>query len=59
MDTFSIAGPKLPPDTPTMPMIFAANANAQGSHVGEWRHSDAWDKPAANIANAMRLAQIA
>ncbi|MCB1739815.1 MAG: LLM class flavin-dependent oxidoreductase, partial [Gammaproteobacteria bacterium] len=42
-----------------MPMILAANANAQGSHVGEWRHPDAWDKPAANIANAVRLAQIA
>ena len=42
-----------------MPMILAANANAQGSHVGEWRHPDAWDKPAANIANAIRLAQIA
>jgi alkanesulfonate monooxygenase len=42
-----------------MPMILAANANAQGSHVGEWRHPDAWDRPAANIANAVRLAQIA
>ncbi|MEL0113734.1 MAG: hypothetical protein VW835_18520, partial [Rickettsiales bacterium] len=42
-----------------MPMILAANANAQGSHVGEWRHAQAWDKPAANIANAVRLAQIA
>ena len=42
-----------------MPMILAANANAQGSHVGEWRHPDAWDKPAANLRNAMRLAQIA
>lgn len=42
-----------------MPMILAANANAQGSHVGEWRHADAWDLPAANIANAVRLAQIA
>ena len=40
-------------------MILAANANAQGSHVGEWRHADAWDNPAANIANAVRLAQIA
>jgi alkanesulfonate monooxygenase len=40
-------------------MILAANANAQGSHVGEWRHPDAWDKPAANLRNAMRLAQIA
>ncbi len=40
-------------------MIIAANANAQGSHVGEWRHPDAWDRPAANIANAVRLAQIA
>jgi alkanesulfonate monooxygenase len=40
-------------------MILAANANAQGSHVGEWRHPDAWDNPAANIANAVRLAQIA
>ena len=40
-------------------MILAANANAQGSHVGEWRHPDAWDRPAANIANAVRLAQIA
>ena len=48
-----------PPDTLTIPMILAANANAQGSHVGEWRHPDAWDKPAANIANAVRLAQIA
>ena len=42
-----------------MSMILAANANAQGSHFGEWRHPDAWDKPAANISNAMRLAQIA
>ena len=42
-----------------MSMILAANANAQGSHVGEWRHPDAWDKPAANISNAVRLAQIA
>jgi alkanesulfonate monooxygenase len=42
-----------------MPMILAANGNAQGSHVGEWRHPDAWDNPAANIGNAMRLAQIA
>jgi FMN-dependent oxidoreductase (nitrilotriacetate monooxygenase family) len=42
-----------------MPMILAANANAQGSHVGEWRHPDAWDRPAANIQNAVRLAQIA
>ncbi|MGE0700903.1 MAG: NtaA/DmoA family FMN-dependent monooxygenase [Hyphomicrobiaceae bacterium] len=40
-------------------MILAANANAQGSHVGEWRHADAWEKPAANIANAVRLAKIA
>ena len=59
MVAFSIARLPLPSDTPTMPMILAANANAQGSHVGEWRHRDAWDKPAANIANAMRLAQIA
>ncbi|TCH99459.1 LLM class flavin-dependent oxidoreductase [Roseococcus sp. SYP-B2431] len=42
-----------------MPMILAANANAQGSHVGEWRHPTAWDKPAANLENAVRLAQIA
>ena len=42
-----------------MSMILAANANAQGSHVGEWRHPDAWNNPAANIANAVRLAQIA
>ena len=42
-----------------MPMILAANANAQGSHVGEWRHPDAWDRPAANIGNAVRLARIA
>lgn len=42
-----------------MPMILAANANAQGSHVGEWRHPDAWNIPAANIANAVRLARIA
>ena len=42
-----------------MPMILAANANAQGSHVGEWRHPDAWNNPASNIANAVRLAQIA
>lgn len=42
-----------------MSMILAANANAQGSHVGEWRHPDAWDRPAANIENAIRLAQIA
>ena len=53
------AGSQLPPDAPTMPMILAANANAQGSHLGEWRHAQAWDKPAANIANAARLAQIA
>ncbi|WP_207537945.1 LLM class flavin-dependent oxidoreductase [Sabulicella rubraurantiaca] len=42
-----------------MPMIIAANANAQGSHVGEWRHPDAWDRPASNIENAIRLARIA
>ena len=42
-----------------MPMILAANANAQGSHVGEWRHPDAWDRPASNLANAVRLARIA
>jgi FMN-dependent oxidoreductase (nitrilotriacetate monooxygenase family) len=42
-----------------MPMILAANANAQGSHVGEWRHPTAWDRPAANLENAVRLAQIA
>ena len=42
-----------------MPMVLAANANAQGSHVGEWRHPDAWGRPAANIENARRLAQIA
>ena len=42
-----------------MSMILAANANAQGSHVGEWRHPDAWNNPASNIANAVRLAQIA
>ena len=42
-----------------MPMILAANANAQGSHVGEWRHVTAWDKPASNPANAIRLARIA
>ncbi|MDB5414541.1 MAG: xenobiotic compound DszA family monooxygenase [Rubritepida sp.] len=42
-----------------MPMILAANANAQGSHVGEWRHPTAWDKPASNLENAVRLAQIA
>ena len=40
-------------------MVLAANANAQGSHVGEWRHPDAWDRPAANIDNAVRLARIA
>jgi hypothetical protein len=40
-----------------MPMILAANTNAQGSHVGEWRHPDTWDKPAPNIANAVRLAE--
>ncbi|RYJ00479.1 MAG: LLM class flavin-dependent oxidoreductase, partial [Acetobacteraceae bacterium] len=32
---------------------------AQGSHVGEWRHPDAWDRPASNLANAVRLARIA
>ena len=42
-----------------MPMILAANANAQGSHVGEWRHPDAWERPASNLANAVRLARIA
>ncbi len=42
-----------------MPMILAANANAQGSHVGEWRHPDAWDRPASNLDNAVRLARIA
>ena len=42
-------------------MILAANANAnaQGSHVGEWRHPSAWDKPASNLENAVRLARIA
>lgn len=42
-----------------MPMILAANTNAQGSHVGEWRHPDAWDRPATNLENAVRLARIA
>ena len=42
-----------------MPMILAANANAQGSHVGEWRHPTAWDRPASNLDNAVRLARIA
>ena len=42
-----------------MPMILAANANAQGSHVGEWRHPDAWERPASNLENAVRLARIA
>ena len=42
-----------------MSMILAASASANGSHVGEWRHPDAWDKPVVNIANAVRLAQIA
>ncbi|MBE9607097.1 LLM class flavin-dependent oxidoreductase [Acetobacteraceae bacterium H6797] len=40
-------------------MVLAANANAAGSHVGEWRHPDAWERPAANLQNAVRLAQIA
>ncbi|WP_235035285.1 LLM class flavin-dependent oxidoreductase [Roseomonas sp. 18066] len=40
-------------------MVLAANANAAGSHVGEWRHPDAWDRPAANLQNAVRLAQVA
>jgi alkanesulfonate monooxygenase len=40
-------------------MILAANANAQGSHVGEWRHPTAWDKPVSNLENAVRLARIA
>jgi N-acetyl-S-(2-succino)cysteine monooxygenase len=40
-------------------MILAANANAQGSHVGEWRHPTAWDRPASNLENAVRLARIA
>jgi len=40
-------------------MVLAANANAAGSHVGEWRHPEAWDRPAANLQNAIRLAQIA
>ncbi|MBP0494407.1 LLM class flavin-dependent oxidoreductase [Roseomonas indoligenes] len=44
---------------PMNKMVLAANANAAGSHVGEWRHPDAWDHPAANIRNAVRLAQIA
>src|SRR4051794_5023840 len=42
-----------------MPMILAANANAQGSRVGEWRHPDAWERPACNLGNAVRLARIA
>jgi alkanesulfonate monooxygenase len=42
-----------------IPLILAANANAQGSHVGEWRHRDAWDRPASNLENAVRLARIA
>lgn len=42
-----------------MPMVIAANANAQGSHVGEWRHPTAWDRPASNIENAVRMARIA
>lgn len=40
-------------------MVLAANANASGSHVGEWRHPDAWHRPAANLENAVRLAQVA
>lgn len=42
-----------------MPMTLAANANAQGSHVGEWRHPTAWDNPCTNLENAVRLAKIA
>ena len=37
-----------------MSKILAANANAQGSHAGKWRHSNAWDKPGSNISNAGR-----
>jgi hypothetical protein len=59
MDAVSITGSPLPPHAPTMPMILAANAIPQGSHVGEWRHPDACNNPASNIANAVRLAQIA
>ncbi len=47
------------PDADTMPMILAASASANGSHVGEWRHPDAWDHPAANLANAVKISQIA
>ena len=59
------SGPMLFSRAPTsfgvaaIPMILAANANAQGSHVGEWRHPSAWDKPASNLENAVRLARIA
>src|SRR3954469_18403272 len=55
--SFSVQG-RLP-GAAAIPMILAANANAQGSHVGEWRHPTAWDKPASNLENAVRLARIA
>ena len=31
--------------------IIAANANG---HAGKWHHTNAWDKPAADISNAGR-----
>lgn len=37
-----------------MSKTLAANANAQGSRAGKWRHPNAWDKPAADISNAGR-----
>jgi alkanesulfonate monooxygenase SsuD/methylene tetrahydromethanopterin reductase-like flavin-dependent oxidoreductase (luciferase family) len=59
MHAFSADQPSTPQSLPTMSMILAASASANGSHVGEWRHPDAWDKPVVNIANSVRLAQIA
>ena len=42
-----------------MRMVLCANANAMGSHVGEWRHPLAWDNPCMNLENAIAYARIA
>ena len=40
-------------------MILGANARAMGSHVGGWRHPDAWYPTVMNLENTVLCAQLA
>jgi alkanesulfonate monooxygenase len=40
-------------------LALAANLNAMGSHLGEWRHPLFWKKPCMNLGNAIGYAQLA